>query len=92
MESEQRPADSSDGGGDQEVVHEFGLVDIRDPCIIGLDLLPEWTAITLGSESLVLQSGHGKDRVRKPKPSPGYTCPAALRLPPLLIRDGRVPP
>ncbi|KAK0155240.1 Integrin alpha-X [Merluccius polli] len=28
--------------GDQEVVHGFWLADIRDPCIIGLDLLIRW--------------------------------------------------
>ena len=30
--------------GDQEVMHEFWLADIRDTCIIGLDLLIRWSA------------------------------------------------
>ena len=30
--------------GDQEVMHEFWLADIRDSCIIGLDLLNRWGA------------------------------------------------
>ncbi|KAJ8353689.1 hypothetical protein SKAU_G00212560 [Synaphobranchus kaupii] len=30
--------------GDQELVHKFWLANIRDPCIIGLDLLTRWGA------------------------------------------------
>ncbi|CAL8247239.1 unnamed protein product [Lota lota] len=52
-----------------EVEHEFWLADIHDPCIIGLDLLIRWgarvdvsrAAITLGVETVALQSGPGKD-------------------------------
>lgn len=51
--------------GAQELVHKFWLADIRDPCIIGLDLLTRWGAcvnvlgetITLGTEVVALQSG-----------------------------------
>ena len=56
--------------GDQEVVHEFWLADIRDPCIIGLDLLIRWgvrmdmagAAITVGAETVALQAGRGEHR------------------------------
>ncbi|KAK0130618.1 hypothetical protein N1851_034899 [Merluccius polli] len=49
--------------GDQELVHGFWLADIRDPCIIGLDLLIRWgvrvdvagAAITIGAETVALQ-------------------------------------
>ena len=54
--------------GDQEVMHEFWLADIRDSCIIGLDLLNRWGArmampgatITVGTETVALQSGRGE--------------------------------
>ncbi|KAJ8333826.1 hypothetical protein SKAU_G00411450 [Synaphobranchus kaupii] len=49
----------------QVVSHEFWLADIADSCIIGLDLLKRWGAcvdvsrasITLGTETVALQSG-----------------------------------
>ncbi|KAJ8364486.1 hypothetical protein SKAU_G00133170 [Synaphobranchus kaupii] len=49
----------------QEVSHEFRLADIADSCIICLDLLKHWGAcvdvsrasITLGTETVALQSG-----------------------------------
>ncbi|CAL8378908.1 unnamed protein product [Boreogadus saida] len=55
--------------GDREVMHEFWLADIRDSCIIGLDLLTRWgarvdmagAAITVGTENVALQSGRGGD-------------------------------
>ena len=54
--------------GGQEVVHEFWLADIRDSCIIGLDLLTRWgarldmagAAITVGAETVARQSGWGE--------------------------------
>ena len=54
--------------GDQELVHEFWLANIRDPCIIGLDLLTRWgacvnvsgAAITFGTETVALQSSREK--------------------------------
>ena len=92
--------------GDQEVVHEFWLADIRDPCIIGLDdLLLRWgvkmdmagAAITVGAETVALQSGRGEhggsggqrrnrritDRVPRPRP-----CSCRLPFP----GDPRHPP
>ncbi|CAL8286729.1 unnamed protein product [Arctogadus glacialis] len=56
--------------GDREVMHEFWLADIRDSCIIGLDLLNRWGArmdmagatITVGTETVALQSGRGEHR------------------------------
>ncbi|CAL8287781.1 unnamed protein product [Arctogadus glacialis] len=77
--------------GDREVMHEFWLADIRDSSIIGLDLLTLWgarvdmarAAITVGAETVALQSGrgwHGDSGGRrssrramawKPRPLPG---------------------
>uniref|UniRef100_A0A3Q1J2D2 ribonuclease H n=1 Tax=Anabas testudineus TaxID=64144 RepID=A0A3Q1J2D2_ANATE len=53
--------------GEQEVSHEFWLADIRDDCIIGLDLLTRWgarvdvsgLALCFGTETVPLQSGRG---------------------------------
>ena len=70
--------------GDQEVVHEFWLANIQDPCIIGLDLLSHWgaqvdvvgKAITLGKETVELQSG----RREKNRPRGRRTSTAAQRV------------
>lgn len=51
--------------GNQELMHDFWLANIRDPCIVGLDLLTRWGAcidmvrapIILGTETMALQSG-----------------------------------
>ena len=56
--------------GGHVLVHKFWLANIRDPCIIGLDLLKRWRAlvdvskatITLGTETLALQSGRRKKK------------------------------
>ena len=64
MVVDQRPPDVCDGAGDwnegekrrvgdQEVMHEFWLADIRDRCIIGLDLLTHW-----GARGDVAGAGH----------------------------------
>ncbi|KAJ8381341.1 hypothetical protein SKAU_G00021190 [Synaphobranchus kaupii] len=57
----------------QEVSHEFWLADIADSCIIGLDLLKRWGAcvdvsrgsITLGTETVALQSGPTRKPARR---------------------------
>ncbi|KAJ8351913.1 hypothetical protein SKAU_G00233890 [Synaphobranchus kaupii] len=57
----------------QEVLHEFWLADIADSCIIGLDLLNRWGAcvdvsrasITLGAETVALQSGPTRKPVQR---------------------------
>ncbi|CAL8256483.1 unnamed protein product [Arctogadus glacialis] len=81
--------------GDREVMHEFWLADIRDSCIIGLDLLNRWGArvdmagatITVGTETVALQSGRGEHggsgcqrssrqvMPREPLPLPGPCIP-----------------
>ncbi|KAK2919619.1 hypothetical protein Q8A73_001823 [Channa argus] len=51
--------------GAQQISHEFWLADIRDDCIVGLDLLARWgacvdvpgSAICLGAETIPLRSG-----------------------------------
>ncbi|KAK2917592.1 hypothetical protein Q8A73_004338 [Channa argus] len=51
--------------GAQQISHEFWLADIRDDCIVGLDLLARWGAcvdvpgssICLGTETIPLRSG-----------------------------------
>ncbi|CAL8335301.1 unnamed protein product [Boreogadus saida] len=64
MVVDQRPPDVCDGAGDwnegekrrvgdQEVMHEIWLADIRDRCIIGLDLLTHW-----GARGDVAGAGH----------------------------------
>ncbi|KAJ8356790.1 hypothetical protein SKAU_G00195840 [Synaphobranchus kaupii] len=53
--------------------HEFWLADIADSCIIGLDLLKRWGAyvdvsrasITLGTETVALQSGPTQRSARR---------------------------
>ncbi|KAJ8356479.1 hypothetical protein SKAU_G00192730 [Synaphobranchus kaupii] len=57
----------------QEVLHEFWLADIADSCIIGLDRLNRWRAcvdvsrasITLGAETVALQSGPTRKPARR---------------------------
>ncbi|KAJ8337367.1 hypothetical protein SKAU_G00385870 [Synaphobranchus kaupii] len=57
----------------KEVSHEFWLADIADSCIIGLDLLKRWGAcvdvsrasITLGTETVALQSGPTRKPARR---------------------------
>ncbi|KAK0136443.1 hypothetical protein N1851_027445 [Merluccius polli] len=95
--------------GDQEVVHGFWLADIRDPCIIGLDLLIRWgvrvdvagAAITVGAETVALQSWRGEhrgsggqrsnrrvtDRVPRPRPC-SKSRPTVKAVRALWLRSG----
>ncbi|KAJ8364628.1 hypothetical protein SKAU_G00134590 [Synaphobranchus kaupii] len=72
----------------QEVSHEFWLADIADSCIIGLDLLKRWGAcvdvsrasITLGMETVALQSGPTQKPARRPRHLATTARPASKLL------------
>ncbi|KAJ8333957.1 hypothetical protein SKAU_G00412760 [Synaphobranchus kaupii] len=72
----------------QEVSHEFWLADIADSCIIGLDLLKRWGAcvdvsrasITLGTETVALQSGPTRKPARRARHLATTARPASKLL------------
>ncbi|KAJ8333601.1 hypothetical protein SKAU_G00416090 [Synaphobranchus kaupii] len=72
----------------QEVSHEFWLADIADLCIIGLDLLKRWGAcvdvsrgsITLGTETVALQSGPTRKPARRARHLATTARPASKLL------------
>ncbi|KAJ8332318.1 hypothetical protein SKAU_G00426730 [Synaphobranchus kaupii] len=72
----------------QEVLHEFWLADIADSCIIGLDLLKHWGAcvdvsrasITLGTETVALQSGPTRKPARRARHLATTARPASKLL------------
>ncbi|KAJ8352283.1 hypothetical protein SKAU_G00237590 [Synaphobranchus kaupii] len=72
----------------QEVSHEFWLADIADSCIIGLDLLKCWGAcvdvsrgsITLGTETVALQSGPTRKPARRARHLATTARPASKLL------------
>ncbi|RXN24698.1 Retrovirus-related Pol poly from transposon [Labeo rohita] len=72
--------------GMSQTSHEFWLADIRDECIVGLDLLAHWGArvdvpgavLCLGNETVPLRSGwshHGE--AAAPQPPPRHPCSPA---------------
>ncbi|KAJ8381237.1 hypothetical protein SKAU_G00020150 [Synaphobranchus kaupii] len=71
----------------QEVSHEFWLADIADSCIISLDLLKRWGAcvdvsrasITLGTETVALQSGPTSTPPSHHSPASKQATPASHR-------------
>ncbi len=69
--------------GMSQTRHEFWLANIRDECIVGLDLLAHWgacvdvpgAALCLGNETVSLRSGrshHGE--ATPPQPPPRHQC------------------
>ncbi|KAK2918386.1 hypothetical protein Q8A73_002757 [Channa argus] len=82
--------------GAQQISHEFWLADIRDDCIVGLDLLARWgacvdvpgSAICLGAETTPLRSGRsaaGESQRRR------GSCTARASAPQPPHRDYRFP-
>ncbi|KAK2894334.1 hypothetical protein Q8A73_016818, partial [Channa argus] len=82
--------------GAQQISHEFWLADIRDDCIVGLDLLARWGAcvdvpgssICLGAETIHLRSGRsaaGESQRRR------GSCTARASAPEQPHRDHRSP-
>ncbi|KAK2898063.1 hypothetical protein Q8A73_014443 [Channa argus] len=82
--------------GAQQISHEFWLADIRDDCIVGLDLLAHWgacvdvpgSAICLGAETIPLRSGRsaaGESQRRR------GSCTARASAPQPPHRDHRSP-
>ncbi|KAK2899767.1 hypothetical protein Q8A73_012896 [Channa argus] len=82
--------------GAQQISHEFWLADIRDDCIVGLDLLARWGAcvdvpgssICLGAETIPLRSGRsaaGESQRRR------GSCTARASAPEQPHRDHRSP-
>ncbi|KAK2895639.1 hypothetical protein Q8A73_015127 [Channa argus] len=82
--------------GAQQISHEFWLADIRDDCIVGLDLLARWGAcvdvpgssICLGAETIRLRSGRsaaGESQRRR------GSCTARASAPEQPHRDHRSP-
>ncbi|KAJ8375683.1 hypothetical protein SKAU_G00062630 [Synaphobranchus kaupii] len=72
----------------QELSHKFWLADIADSCIIGLDLLKHWGAcvdvsrasITLGTETVALQSGPTRKPARRARHLATTARPASKLL------------
>ncbi|KAJ8333917.1 hypothetical protein SKAU_G00412360 [Synaphobranchus kaupii] len=72
----------------QELSHEFWLADIANSCIIGLDLLKHWGAcvdvsrasITLGTETVALQSGPTRKPARRARHLATTARPASKLL------------
>ncbi|XP_067358906.1 uncharacterized protein [Channa argus] len=82
--------------GAQQISHEFWLADIRDDCIVGLDLLARWGAcvdvpgssICLSAETIPLRSGRsaaGESQRRR------GSCTARASAPEQPHRDHRSP-
>jgi len=99
-----QPADNSEQekgrqAGDQELVHKFWLANIRDPCIIGLDLLTHWdacvemsgAAITLGKETIALQFGQGKKNGPKDQRDGRQAAAAQQFRPPVALHCHSLP-
>ncbi len=66
--------------------HEFWLADIRDECIVGLDLLAHWgtrvnvpgAALCLGNETVPLRLGRSRHgEAATPQPPPRHQCSPA---------------
>ncbi|KAK2889746.1 hypothetical protein Q8A73_018046 [Channa argus] len=82
--------------GAQQISHEFWLADIRENCIVGLDLLARWgvcvdvpgSSICLGAETIPLRSGRsaaGESQRRR------GSCTARASAPEQPHRDHRSP-
>ncbi len=72
--------------GMSQTHHEFWLADIRDECIVGLDLLAHWgacvdvpgAALCLGNETLPLRSGRSRHgEATAPQLQPRHQCSPA---------------
>ncbi len=72
--------------GTSQTRHEFWLADIRDECIVGLDLLAHWgarvdvpgAALCLGNETVLLRLGRSRHgEAAAPQPPPRHQCSPA---------------
>ncbi len=72
--------------GTSRTCHEFWLADIRDECIVGLDLLAHWgarvdvpgAALCLGNETVPLRLGRSRHgEAAAPQPPPRHQCSPA---------------